>query len=160
MTTFWHKPAYTALDRDPVTKAILPGAIPPGIYCEDEEAFGKLRSAARLRGQAVTAGVDVVGGTSWFLQGQAVFIATPEQARLLRAVATDAPEPASEPSYEEVVAEQVAAEKKAARATLLQAWKAWLATDPPEAPRPTGHPAQVANRAQLRAAGARARRRA
>lgn len=118
--TLWHKPAYTDLDRDPTTGAILPGALPPGLYCEDEAAFAKLRAAARLRDSSVRPTLD--GG--WDLAGQRVFIATPEQAAFFRAVAMKElppPEPKlAEQPYEECAAEFERLREKEARAFMLE----------------------------------------
>ncbi len=91
--TLWHKPAYQPSDRDPATGDLIPGALPPGLYCEDEEAFSKLRAAERLRNSAVRGTLS--GG--WDLAGQAVFVCTPEQARMYRAIASKAPPPPAEP---------------------------------------------------------------
>jgi hypothetical protein len=157
--TLWHKPAYTALDRDSVTGDLLPGALPPGLYCEDEEAFAKLRAAARLRNSAVRGTLS--GG--WDLAGQAVFVCTPEQARTFRAIASKAPPPPVEPSYEETTAAFVSNLEKEARALgleLSRANQAAEATRPAAPPPATRHPFHGANRQQRRAAEARARRRA
>lgn len=152
--TLWHKPAYLPSDRDPVTGDLLPGALPPGLYCEDEEAFSKLRAAARLRQSSVRATLD--GG--WDLAGQRVFVCTPQQAAFFRATASKAPPPPVEPaqSYEEACAGIVGNLEKEARGLALEMGRAYPAAPPPA----TRHPFIGANRQQRRAAEARARRRA
>lgn len=152
--TLWHKPAYQPSDRDPTTGDLMPGALPPGLYCEDEAAFSKLRAAARLRQSSVRATLD--GG--WDLAGQRVFVCTPAQAAFFRATASKAPPPpvAPEQSYEEAAAELVRNRETEARGLALEMGRALQAAPPP----PTRHPFIGANRQQRRAAEARARRRA
>ena len=152
--TLWHKLAYTALDRDPATKAILPGAIPPGLYCEDKASFAKLCAAARSGGKAVTGKLD---GSHW-LQGEQVRIATPEQARFFRAVAKDAPAPApaadpahqllteAERSRRQMEIAVPAADAGPARRIVLNT------------PHEVAHRFRGANRAERRAAEAKGRR--
>lgn len=149
--TLWHKPAYTALDRDAATGDLLPGALPPGLYCEDEEAFAKLRAGARLRGSAVR-GSTLTG--MWDLAGQQVFVCTPEQARTFRAIASKAPPPPVEPEPDPLAG----IEEEAAKLHALMAPKP--APRPAAPPPATRHPFHGANRQQRRAAEARARRRA
>lgn len=161
MPTFWHKPAYTPEDRHPITREILPGALPPGIYCEDEGAFRALQRGARTRG--ATFDPAVPGGRAARLDGMAVYVATPEQAQLLQAVSsTEPPPPVSEPSYEETASELTRLQEKAARAVMLERWRSFMAGKPAltlAAPPPaTRHPFRGANRAQRRAAEARRRR--
>jgi hypothetical protein len=129
--TLWHKPAFTALDRDPATGDLLPGPLPPGLYCEDDAAFAKLRAAARLRNSAVRGTLDV----GWDLAGQAVFVCTPEQARTFRAIASKAPPPPVEPSYEETTAAFVSNMEKEARALGLELSSTLQAKDAPRRPR-------------------------
>lgn len=134
--TLWHKPAYTALDRDPATGDLLPGALPPGLYCEDEEAFAKLRAAARLRQSSVRATLD--GG--WDLAGQRVFVCTPAQASMFRAVAMkDPPAPPKQPSAQ--VGKGTIITRTMTR-SMGDVDKVVLRTSPP-----TRHPFHGANRA-------------
>ncbi|MBE7201386.1 MAG: hypothetical protein INR70_26780 [Parafilimonas terrae] len=76
MATYWRKPAYLPTDRDPITRAILPDAVPPGIYCEDEAAFRALQRGARTRGRPILA----TAGAGWELYGERIYVATPQQA--------------------------------------------------------------------------------
>jgi hypothetical protein len=101
MATYWKKDAYLPTDRDPISREILPHAIPPGIYCEDEAAFRALQRGARTRSRPILA----TAGGGWELYGDRVFVATPAQAEFFRAVAAPAPpEPEPDTSLEEVVA--------------------------------------------------------
>lgn len=158
--TLWHKPAYTPDDRDPTTGALLPGALAPGLYCEDEAAFAKLRAAARLRDSSVRATLD--GG--WDLAGQRVFIATPEQARVFRAVAMkEPPPPPTEPTAEPLEAMSrgpLMTMDHLRNAAILAKAERRSARQQAAADTATRHPFIGANRAQRRAAEARARRQA
>ncbi|MCJ2084204.1 hypothetical protein [Methylobacterium sp. J-090] len=88
MATCWDKSAYTAADRDPLTHEILPGAMPPGIYCEDEAGYRALLKGAREKGQVVQ---PTFSGVS--LGGTSVYVATPAQAEMLRGIAEAPAEP-------------------------------------------------------------------
>lgn len=154
--TLWHKPAYVDMDRDRTTGALLPDAIPPGLYCEDEDAFRKLRAAARSGGKLVEGKLD---GT-WWLQGEQVRIATPEQARFFRAVAKDAPAPGAVPDPVERVltpAERAARQMEIAvpAADAGPARRIVVNT-----PNEVAHRFRGANRQQRRAAEAKGRKRA
>lgn len=109
MATYWHKPAYTAEDRD-ADGEILPGAMPPGIYCEDEAAYRALLAGAREQGQIAQPGFE---GPS--LGGMRVYVATPEQAALLRAMPTRSP-------AEALAHQQAAFDAYDAAAAKLEAW--------------------------------------
>ncbi|MDH2309245.1 hypothetical protein [Methylobacterium brachiatum] len=80
MATVWYKRAYDRADLDPETFEALPGAIPPGIYCEDEVAFRALLASAREKGVEVE---PAFGGPC--LGGLTVLVATPEQAAAFQA---------------------------------------------------------------------------
>lgn len=150
MATYWKKDAYLESDRDPMTREILPGAIPPGIYCEDEAAFRALQRGARTRGRPILA----TAGAGWELYGEAVRIATPQQAEFFRAVAAPAPpEPERDP-----VADMEAA---AAKITALMGGQPAGASSPvpAAAPPPPARP-RGPSRAMRRAAASEARRRA
>jgi hypothetical protein len=83
MGTFWHKPGWTAADRD-ADGEIRADALRPGIYCEDQAALAQLRRGARVRSREMTA-----TPSGWLLDGQAVFLCTPELAAMFRATATN-----------------------------------------------------------------------
>lgn len=80
MSTVWYKRAYDRADLDPVTFEALPGAIPPGIYCEDLESYLALLAGAREKGVQIE---TAFGGSS--LGGLNVSVATPEQAAVFQA---------------------------------------------------------------------------
>ena len=91
MSTYWHKPAYLPTDYDPVTHELLPGAMPPGIYCGDEADMKALIKGASVKG--IPAGIDFRGDLPFgvTMAGHAVYIATPEQAEFLRAMPNQHP---------------------------------------------------------------------
>ena len=60
--------------------------MPPGIYCEDEAAYRALLAGARAKGQVGEPGFEGVS-----LGGMRVYVATPEQAALLRAMPAQSP---------------------------------------------------------------------
>lgn len=152
--TLWHKPAYVAADRDRTTGAVLPGAIPPGLYCEDKAAFAKLCAAARSGGQTVTGKHD---GTSW-LQGEPVFIATPEQARFFRAVAKDAPAPGAAPDPVERVLSPMERASRQMEIAVPAADTGPARRIVVNTPHAVAHRFRGANRAERRAAEAKGRR--
>lgn len=86
MSTYWQKPAYTAADRDPTTGEILPGALAPGLYCENDAALAKLRRGAFIRSRSM---LPTLTG-HWRLDGQDVYLCTPDQAAFFRATASKA----------------------------------------------------------------------
>lgn len=151
MATYWRKPAYLETDRDPITRQILDHAVPPGIYCEDEEAFRALQRGARTRGRPILA----TAGAGWELYGEAIRIATPAQAEFFRAVA--APAPAPEPETDQVADMEAAAAKISSLmgGQLVGASSPVPAAAPPPPARPRG-----SSRAMRRAAASEARRRA
>lgn len=81
MSTVWYKRAYDRADLDPRTFEALPGAIPPGIYCEDMAAYRALLAGAREKGAEIE---PAFGGPC--LGGLNVFVATPEQSEVFKAV--------------------------------------------------------------------------
>jgi hypothetical protein len=96
MSTYWQKPAYLPSDRHPTTGEILPGALAPGLYCENEAALAKLRRGAFIRSQSM---LPTLAG-HWRLNGQDVFLCTPEQAKFFRATASKAPPEQPEPTVD------------------------------------------------------------
>lgn len=91
MTTFWLKAAYVREDYDPKTFELVPGAVPPGIYCADAESFAAFKEGVRANGGRLAPRVD---GPSY--EGLTIRIATPEQAAKFEASAVE--EPASRPA--------------------------------------------------------------
>lgn len=92
MPTYWHKRDWWPSDLDrsnPYKPEFIPGAIPPGIYCEDHEGFGALRRKAWETEPSMTYRPD--GQAS--IGGINVYVATPAQADILRAASTDEPAP-------------------------------------------------------------------
>ena len=80
MSTVWFKRAFDRTDLGPTTFEVLPGAIPPGIYCEDATVFRALLAGAREKGLMIE---TAFGGSS--LGGLTVSVATPEQAAVFQA---------------------------------------------------------------------------
>ncbi|MGU3545767.1 hypothetical protein [Methylobacterium sp. A52T] len=184
MPTYWHKQSWWSSDLDrtnPYKPEIVPGALPPGIYCEDEDAFRALQRGARTRGATFDPGIN--SGLAR-LDGMAVYVATPEQARLLQAVSAKEPSPPApdpytgfaeqvaklqammvkkhaEQSYEDGAAEYVDLQEREARSFVMDWWRARQTQQATNtaAPLPaTRHPAGGANRQQRRAAEAKRRR--
>lgn len=136
------------------------GALPPGIYCEDEAARVALMKGAS---QTVSTSSIYLGedGPRCTLNGTPVYVATPAQLEFVKAMPATTPEQAR--------AEQAAREAAAAAAwTRLAEGFPGLSAGLPErrasrpAPPvpPTRHPFRGANRAQRRAMAAEERRRA
>ena len=140
MSTVWYKRAYDRADLDPTTFEALPGAIPPGIYCEDEAAFRTLLAGDREKGVEVE---PAFGGSS--LGGLNVSVATPKQAAVFQAaLASTAQEMLAEErtayalgnalvgrlvaglsrSAQDVAQEQAALQAKATRSAMLEKWQA------------------------------------
>ncbi|SDM27116.1 hypothetical protein SAMN05216360_101393 [Methylobacterium phyllostachyos] len=140
MSTVWYKRAYDRADLDPVTFEALPGAIPPGIYCEDMAAYRALLAGAREKGVQIE---PAFGGSS--LGGLPVSVATPEQAAAFQAApVSTAKEMLAEErtlhafgnalvgrliagmgrSAQDVAQEQVALEAEATRSAMLEKWQA------------------------------------
>lgn len=88
MTTIWLKAAYTREDRDPKTGDLLPGAVPPGIYCADEASFEAFKEGVRAKGKVLSPGLDGPG-----YEGLSVRIATPEQVLMFTAGPVEEPAP-------------------------------------------------------------------
>ncbi|TXM72176.1 hypothetical protein FV226_13180 [Methylobacterium sp. WL12] len=139
MGTIWLKERYAPEDRHPVTRELVPGAIPPGLYCEDLEGFRHLQRGARVRGRPFE---PALSGPARY-DGKAVYVATPEQAAFFRANAVQAPSPSKDGTtrMRQVAAEMQAAIAKAAR------------NDEPPPPR-VSKPFRGMNRAARRRAGA------
>lgn len=47
--TCWIKKSWHPSDRCPVTGDLMPGAIPPGLYCEDEATFDRFVASADIQ---------------------------------------------------------------------------------------------------------------
>lgn len=82
MGTIWFKKGYEPYERHPITGGAMPFPLPPGIYCEDDATFAELRRAAWEREPAVE--YDAYGAS---LGGIRVYVTSPEQAEVLRALA-------------------------------------------------------------------------
>lgn len=149
MQTYWHKDRWWPGDLVPPFGTPAIWALPLGIYCEDEAA-----KVVLLKGASETCkSVDVdwgAYGLGCSLAGTPVYVATPAQAELLRAMPARSPD--------EALAEQKAAtDAMIAKIDQLMA----LVEPRPAAPPPaTRHPFRGANRKAKRAAAAKARRRA
>lgn len=154
MASYWHKADWLPedLDRsDPYLPRYFPDAIPPGIYCEDEAARTALMKGASKT--MSTAGMDLAAaGFGYSLAGTPVYVATPAQIAVLKAMPAKSPEQAR--------AEQ--AEREAAAASywskVHQSLGLASVLPPPPPPPPTRHPFRGANRAQRRAMAAERRR--
>lgn len=108
MPAYWHKDRYWPSEwdkSDPYKPEILASAIPPGIYCEDEEGFRALQRGARTRVRPME---TALAGAPARLDGVAVYVAKPAQAAILRAMPTKSPEQAladEQSSYEDALAQ-------------------------------------------------------
>lgn len=154
MPTYWHKRDWWPSDMDrtnPHMPAIMPGALPPGIYCEDEDAFRALQRGSGTRGRPMD---PAFAGAPARLDGQAVYVATPAQAELLRAIASKEPPPPAPDPVEDLAPLMELAKRmeKATRTDIVRPSR--------PAPPPVRHPFRGANRAQRRAAEAKGRKRA
>lgn len=96
MSTIWHTDRWWPGDLVKPFDTPAFWALPLGIYCEDQETLAALRRAAWENEPEMTYGI---GGQA-SIGGIAIFVATPEQAALFRAM------PAR--SVEESLAEQQA----------------------------------------------------
>ncbi|KQO68513.1 hypothetical protein ASF22_19890 [Methylobacterium sp. Leaf87] len=142
MPTIWHKDRWWPGDLVAPFDTPAFWALPLGIYCEDRETFAALRRSAWENEPEMA----YAPGGHASIGGIAVFVATPDQAALLRAMPARSPEE----SLAEMQAEVDAFAAKVDRLLALM--------EP--APRPARHPAPGANRRQRRAAEAMGRKRA
>jgi hypothetical protein len=92
MALYWHKERWWPSDRHPLTREILPGAMPLGIYCEDEAALRILLRSAPQKAIGLVA--DCYGKVGHRFDGVPVFVATPEQAALFESIPSTDPETA------------------------------------------------------------------
>lgn len=157
MASYRHKADWLPKDLDrsnPYLPSYFPHAIPPGIYCEDEAARAALMKGASKT--MSTAGMDLArAGFGYSLAGTPVYVATPAQLEVLKAMPAKTPD--------DVRAEQEAA---SAKAWSMLAEMGWVGGGLPErrasrpAPPvpPTRHPFNGANRATRRAMAAERKR--
>lgn len=84
MGTYWHKQGWLEGELDKVTGQPVPGAMPPGLYCEDEAAFRAVEKAA---------GVQRVENAFTQRNGDDPTWRPLAEAELLRAIAPSATDP-------------------------------------------------------------------
>lgn len=142
MPTIWHKDRWWAGDLVPPFGTPAVWALPLGIYCEDRETFAALRRTAWENDPEMTYGID---GQA-LISGVPIFVATPDQAALLRALPARSPE-------------EALAERQAEADAFVAKVDRLLSFMMPNL-RPARHPPPVANRGERRAAAAKARRHA
>lgn len=163
MASYWHKHDWLPedLDRsDPYLPTYFPHAIPPGIYCEDEAARAVLMKGASKT--VSSCGMDLAAaGFGYSLAGTPVYVATPAQLAVLKAMPAKTPEEARAEQAEQAVAATSAWAKLAEGIPGLSAGLPVRRASRPAPPvPPTRHPFHGANRALRRAQAAEARRRA
>lgn len=102
MGTVWLKKRYLPSDYDPLTHELVPGAIAPGLYCEDETSFDRILSDPGIE-RMYAAPRDGDRPRSWpplSLGGIRVRVATPAEAALFRAMPDTRSQPDPEPDIE------------------------------------------------------------
>ncbi|MCK2054968.1 hypothetical protein [Methylobacterium sp. 37f] len=180
MPTIWHKDRWWPGDLVAPFDTPAVWALPLGIYCEDQETFAALRRSAWENEPEMA----YAPGGQASIGGIAVFVATPEQAELLRAMPARSPE-------ESLAEQQAEVDLLAAKVDRLQRMLKFgtvprpgaptrpfeerrlstvtnaivsgvefmMGRDPAPAPE-VRHPFRGANRGQRRAAEAKGRKRA
>ncbi|GJE51477.1 hypothetical protein GOFOIKOB_4536 [Methylobacterium tardum] len=163
MPTYWHKRDWWPSDLDrtnPYKPEIVPGALPPGIYCEDEDGYRALLASGKVHADLAAHSMfdgkpeedRPLGWMFHTLGGIRIRVVTPAEAKILRAMPARSPE--------EALAEQHAsldaADAEMKKLVDLMAPKPAPRPAPP--PPATRHPFRGANRAQRRAAEAKRRR--
>ncbi|WP_210247781.1 hypothetical protein [Methylobacterium sp. WL18] len=97
----WLKPHYVASDLDPVTKAVLPGSMPPGMYVEDAATFDQILADPKVGKieRAFNAPADNSRPRAWppvKVAGIRLRVATESELAVLRGVTTTTPPPPAE----------------------------------------------------------------
>lgn len=92
----WHKPHYVKSDHDPTTRDLRPGAIAPGLYCEDEATLDQILkdpSVGKVE-RAYAAKIEDVRPRAWppiTISGIRVRVATEAELVVLRGVKAGPP---------------------------------------------------------------------
>lgn len=159
MAIYWRTEPTHRPEIDYDSRGTFEGALPAGIYCEDEKTRVTLLKGASETGKSI--GVDLASVFGCTIAGTPVYVATPEQLAALKAMPARTPE--------DVRAEQEAMWEAANKSV----WSEIAAIDgmtgglpPKRASRPaplvppTRHPFNGANRAARRASAAMTRRQA
>ncbi|KQP90785.1 hypothetical protein [Methylobacterium sp. Leaf117] len=97
----WFKPNYVPSDLDPVTKAVMPGVLAPGMYAEDEATFDEILADPRVGKieRAFNAPPEAGRPRAWppiTIAGIRVRVANEAELAVLRGVTIKTPPPPEE----------------------------------------------------------------